>query len=296
MHYEGITWRPPFEADSLLLQVTTGCSHNKCAFCTMYSDVEYKVSPMSEIDEDIAEARRTFNGRKRVFLENGDAFSLSADRLARIAEKINVAFDDFSYISCYASIKNIKDKTVEQLKQLKDLKFDRLNVGVESALDDVLTYLNKGFTSAEAYEQLDKLNQAGIKYCLNFIIGSEGFGNYRRSAEANAEMVNRLKPYMIFVGTLHYEEGCRLYDDIKNGVFKENTLRQIMTEELEFIKGIKSDTIFFGTHPSNALPLCGVLPRDGEKLVGDITSLMAQISPSVLDSVPAKGEEGELSW
>lgn len=295
MHYEGITWRPPFEAESLLLQVTTGCSHNKCVFCSMYSDVPYRVSPVEEIDADIREAKANFRGKnRRAFLENGDAFSLSADRLKAVAEKINAAFPDFEYISAYASVKNIKDKSLRDLKELRSLKINKINIGVESALDDVLAFLGKGYTAEEAFVQLEKLGEAGMEFGLNFMLGAEGGGNFRRSAAANAEMINRVSPYMVFVGTLHAEEGCALYDEIARGRFRENTLRQLLDEEKQLLSGISAETAFFGTHPSNAVPLFGALPSDVGVMLDKISAFEDSAPASVLDSVPGKGEEGAI--
>ena len=154
MNMTGIVYRPPYEANSLLLQVTLGCSHNKCTFCYMYPDVRFKVCPMEEVEADIEEAARYCPNVKRVFLEHGDAFVLSAERLLKIADAIHRKLPKAETIAMYASIQNIKTKTDEELRQLRAAGIHGLDIGVESGLDAALSYMNKGHTAEEAREQL----------------------------------------------------------------------------------------------------------------------------------------------
>lgn len=147
MHYTGMIYRPPFEANSLLLQVTVGCSHNSCSFCTMYRDVPYQVSPMEEIEEDLQEASLYVRNITRVFLEGGDAFTLPGERLIEIAERIHYYLPRVKTIAMYANISNIRTKTDEELARMHELKIDELNVGLESGDDEVLRYMNKGYDS-----------------------------------------------------------------------------------------------------------------------------------------------------
>lgn len=139
MNMTGIVYRPPYEANSLLLQVTLGCSHNKCTFCYMYPDVQFKVCPMEEVEADIDEATHYCPNVKRVFLEHGDAFVLSAERLLRIADAVHQKLPKVEAIAMYASIQNIKTKTDEELHQLRNAGIHGLDIGVESGLDAALT-------------------------------------------------------------------------------------------------------------------------------------------------------------
>ena len=144
MHYTGTIYRPPFEARSLLLQVTAGCSHNRCSFCTMYRDEQFGVEPLEQVEADLQEAREYVPNVTRVFLENGDPFALSADRLEEIAVMVHAYLPKVETIAMYASIKNVIGKTDEELKRLRILGINELNIGVESGLDDALSYMNKG--------------------------------------------------------------------------------------------------------------------------------------------------------
>ena len=138
MNTTGIVYRPPFEANSLLLQVTTGCSHNKCTFCYMYPDVPFTVCPMEQVEADIDEATRYCPDVERVFLEHGDAFVLSADRLSQIADAIHAKLPRVKTIAMYASIQNIRHKTDEGLRRLHACGIGGLDIGVESGLNATL--------------------------------------------------------------------------------------------------------------------------------------------------------------
>jgi radical SAM superfamily enzyme YgiQ (UPF0313 family) len=293
MTYTGPVFRPPFEANSLLLEVTVGCSHNACTFCTMYRGTQFRVSPMEQIEKDLLEAKRNYGSVRRIFLVNADPFVLSARQLKAIAEKINEVFPDVETIAMYASVKNIIGKTDEELRQLRELKINELNIGIESGLDEVLHHLNKGFTLEEARTQLKRLGDAGIDFSANIIIGAGGMEKSMEHAAASAALLNEVKPYLIFLATLHVDEGSPLYEEKKAGGFVENTLGQNIAEEIEFLKKLKLDgTAFFGLHTSNVIPVSGTLPQDQEKLIARLERGMASIPQRVLDSRPEKGYEG----
>lgn len=171
MEYTGPVFRPPFEADSLLVQVTIGCSHNACTFCTMYRDTPFAVSPLEQVEKDLSEARcERYRSVRRIFLVNADPFALSAGRLKAIAEKINEIFPEVETIAMYASVKNIIGKTDEELRMLRSLRINRLNIGIESGMDEVLSHLNKGFTLEQARTQLLRLGKAGIDFSASSIV------------------------------------------------------------------------------------------------------------------------------
>ena len=184
MSMTGVVYRPPYEANSLLLQVTLGCSHNKCTFCYMYPDVKFTVCPMEQVEADIDEATRYCPDVERVFLEHGDAFVLSADRLMQIADAIHRKLPKVETIAMYASIQNIKHKTDAELRRLRDAGINGLDIGVESGLDAALRYMNKGHTAKEAEEQLESatlLNLGSGNYGYNINRYLDFLGRYLRS-------------------------------------------------------------------------------------------------------------------
>ncbi len=296
MHYTGPVYRPPFEANSLLLQVTVGCSHNKCAFCTMYRETPFAVCPMEQVEADIEESARRYGNATRVFLENGDAFVLSADRLEQIAEAIHAKLPKVQTITMYASILNVRTKTDEELRRLRALGINELNIGVESGLDEALTRMNKCYTAREAKDELLRLRSAGFDFCLNIIFGAAGAEKRRENAEATAALLNAAKPFLIFTGTVHADPGCPLYEDMRSGAFTEPTFGEYLEEEALLLERLElEDTCFFGVHPSNVLPMRGVLPRDRGAMLDAIQKMRAQMGPRLNERPVRTGEGGILN-
>ena len=294
MHYTGPTYRPPFEANSLLLQVTVGCSHNRCSFCTMYRDVPFSVCPWEQVEADIDEASRCFGDATRVFLENGDAFVLSADRLAKVAESIRAKLPRVETITMYASILNIRTKTDEELRCLRELGVNELNIGVESGLDEALALMNKTYTAEEARNELLRLKAAGFDYSLNVIFGAAGAERRLENAEATAELLNALQPFLIFTSTVHADPGCPLYEDMQRGAFAEPTFGEYLEEEEALLERLSlEDTYFFGAHPSNVLPMRGVLPRDKEAMLSAVREMRIRLG-SKLEERPIRAGEGGI--
>jgi radical SAM superfamily enzyme YgiQ (UPF0313 family) len=259
----------------------------------MYHGVPFRMAPIEQIEHDLREMRRVYRSAKRIFLTGADPFVLSADKLKAIAEKVNEIFPEVETIAMYASVKNIMGKTDEELRQLRALKINELNIGIESGLDEVLRHLNKGFTLEEARTQLKRLNAAGMDFSANIILGAAGAEKWRENAAASAQLLNEVRPYLIFLATLHVDAGSPLYEELRAGAFVENTLGQNLQEELELLKRLELDgTAFFGLHTSNVIPVAGTLPEDKDKLVEMLEKGMAKIPPRILHSKPEKGYEG----
>ena len=294
MHYTGTIYRPPFEARSLLLQVTTGCSHNRCSFCTMYRDEPFRVEPLEQIEEDLAEARQYVPNVTRVFLENGDPFALSADRLEQIAVMIHAYLPRVETIAMYASIKNVIGKSDEELRRLRNLGINELNIGVESGLDEALVYMNKGYTSDQAKHELNRLKEAGIDYGANIILGCAGPERRHENAAATAALLNETKPYLIFTGTIHSDPGCPLYEDIQNGRFVESTFGEYLDEEEELLELLElTDCYLFGLHPSNIVTMHGNLPEDKAVMLDLIRKRREELA-NRLDERPVRYGEGAV--
>ena len=294
MKYTGQIYRPPFEADSLLLQVTRGCSHNSCAFCSMYRDVPFGIETMEQITSHLQEAAVRFPETRRVFLENGDAFCLGADRLAEIAGLIHRYLPGTETITMYASILNIRDKTDAELQALRELGINQLNVGVESGLDEALLRMNKGFLAREAVRELKRLRSAGMEYAANVILGAAGSGKQKENAEATAALLNETRPYLVFTGTLHSEPGCPLHEDLRTGAFTECTFGEYLEEEEVLLENLRlQGSYFFGLHPSNIVKLHGYLDRDREKLLAALRQKQAALG-DFLEKRPLRAEEGAV--
>lgn len=286
MRFTGPTYRPPYEASSLLLQVTVGCAHNKCIYCTMYADTKFCVEPLNQIEEDIIEARKIYgNGIKRVFLVNGDAFVLSANKLKDIANIIHKHFSNIEVITMYASINNIKSKTDEELKELKKLKIDELWVGVETGNKETLLYLNKGFTLDDTYTQLERLNKADIKHIDILMFGTGGTGNGSKHAKDTAQLINMVKPMAIATTTLGAFGESKLSKDVSEGVFKPATELEVLEEQKELISLIDIEVLYLGIHSINTVPFDARLPEDKEKAISFINKNIDKLDDEFLNSI-----------
>ena len=294
MHYTGTIYRPPFEARSLLLQVTTGCSHNRCSFCTMYRDELFRVEPLEQIEEDLAEARQYVPNITRVFLENGDPFALSADRLEQIAVMIHAYLPRVETIAMYASIKNVIGKSDNELRRLRNLGINELNIGVESGLDEALAYMNKGYTADRAKYELNRLKSAGIDYGANIILGCAGPERRHENAVSTAALLNETKPYLIFTGTIHSDPGCPLYEDMQSGRFVESTFGEYLDEEEELLELLDlTDCYLFGLHPSNIVTMHGNLPEDKAAMLAQVRERREELADR-LDERPVRYGEGAV--
>jgi radical SAM superfamily enzyme YgiQ (UPF0313 family) len=294
MNTTGIVYRPPFEANSLLLQVTTGCSHNKCTFCTMYHDVPFSMCPLEQVEADLDEAALFRPDVKRVFLEHGDPFTMPAERLLKIAELIHQKLPKVGTIAMYASIQNIRRKTDAELRRLRDAGINGLDIGVESGLDEALSMMNKGHTAQESIEQLQRLKKAGYDFTLNIILGCAGAELWRENAEATAAMINAVQPKQIFTGTLHAEPGCKLYGEMQSGAFRECTFRQLLDEQELLLSRLElEECYYFSSHPSNVMPMQGWLPKHKQDMLEAVREMRAYLADR-LDEIPVRGGEGSI--
>lgn len=294
MSLDELVYRPPYEAASFLLQVTHGCSHNRCTFCTMYRDVPFSAETDECIERQLAWAKARCPEKERVFLENGDPFTLPAERLLEIADMIRVYLPRVRTIAMYASVKNLKSKTDDDLRRLRACGINELNIGVESGLDAALTAMNKGYTAAEALHHLERLGEAGIAYGANIIFGCAGPDKRRENAAATAELLNRTKPYLIFTGTLHADPGCPLYDDLQSGAFVESSFGEYLDEEEALLRALTlDDCCFFGLHPSNVVRLRGLLNRDRAELIAEVQKTRRRLRGR-LDQRPVRADEGGI--
>ena len=285
MHYRGKAFRPPFEERSLLIEATVGCSRDKCAFCSLYHDAPFSPSPMEDIESDIRFIGRNRPLFKRVFLTGGDPFALPYGRLRRIGELVADQLPRVETIGCYASVRNVLAKTPEQLADLAGLGYAGLNIGLETGLDDVLAFMDKGNTVDEAREALARLNEAGIPFTLNLVMGLAGAGRGIENALANAAIVNEAQPQLIIVTALNVWPGTKLQDRVEAGEFAPPTLREIIQEEAAFLRATElEDTFFFGMHELNPVRVNGRLPQDRDFLADELEAGIGRFPAHQLDS------------
>lgn len=267
MHYTGTIYRPPGEAKTVLLQVTVGCSHDRCTFCSMYKDLSFRIEPLDQIEEDLREVRSVRPDAKRVYLVGGDPFVLSFERLKIIAEKIKEFLPHCETIAMYARITNIQTKTTKELKALRSLGINHLYIGIETGHDETLTRIHKGNTAVEAVVQCKRLEEAGIAYHAIYLNGLAGHSKGEISALETVKFFNQLKPKSIGITSLTLVPGTELYEQKLKGEFVEATEFERVQELKYFIELLETNTKVFANHVSMATPVMGKIPEDRPKML-----------------------------
>ena len=272
MHYSGAVYRPPSEARSLIVQCTLGCSHNKCAFCTMYKDKKFSINPIEQVLADLAEARSYSRMIEKVFLADGDALILSMDYLLTVLDFIRQYFPECRRVAAYATTKAIMRKTDEELRTLREHGLGIVYIGLESGNEELLKKFCKGVTAEETVVNAIRCKEAGIATSVTAINGMAGAnGDWRSHAIDTAKAVSRMKPDYIAFLTLRVYSGTPLHDWIERGEFRMMNPTELMTETRLFLEHIDSEgSVFRSNHASNYLPLGGTLNRDRESLIHTI--------------------------
>ncbi len=289
MHYTGTIWRPPYEAASLLLEVTAGCTHHKCKFCTLYHDLpfQFRMSPLEDIESDLREVKRAVkswdSGRtSRVFLTGANPFVLSYDKLTAIAELIRSYLPFIKSIGSFARITDITPKTDQELAKLRDMGYDGLTIGIETGDDEALRFMNKGYTSADIYEQCRRLDAAGIHYSFFYLAGISGVRRGEAGAKLTAELCNQLHPALIGANMLTIYPDSELYAEIQRGNWQEEGELEKYKEVRTLIETLQIPTVFAAMGASNAYQFHGQLPKDRKKLLALLDEIIGTISEEKL--------------
>lgn len=284
MHYTGTIWRPPYEAYSLLIQVTAGCTHHSCKFCTLYEDLPFKfrMSPLSEVKSDLAEASKYYKNAPRIFFTGANPFVLTTDKLKTLAEMVKKYYPNYQTIGCFGRITDLYNKTVDDLKELRALGYDGITFGVETGNDEALAFMNKGFRSSDTIEQAKKLEEAGISYNFFYLTGISGAGRGEYGGRETAKVFNQLHPQIIESSMLTIYETSELYQEIQKGNWKEESELEKLAELKALIENLTIRTRIVMDGASNLIQVRGNLPADKEKLVKYLDRLIATADESAL--------------
>lgn len=283
MHFTGTVWRPPYEAWSALLQVTAGCTHNKCKFCTLYNDVpQFRMSPMSEIEEDLREIYTAAPDVTRLFLTGANPFVLSTEKLKNIAVTAKQYLQRLNSIGCFARITDITPKSIDELKCLRALGYNRITIGVETGDDAALEFMRKGYASDDIVKQCQKLDTANIEYNFFYLTGVSGFGNGLSGAEKTAEIFNRLNPKIVGASMLTVYPDSDLYGEILGGNWQEESETEKLLEMRKLIETLEIRTHFAALGASNMFKLQGELPWEKEELIHEIDNILGSYNEAAL--------------
>lgn len=276
MRYKGKVYRPPSEAYSLIVQVTYGCSHNRCAFCDMYADKHFSMRPMQEIREDFELARRVYKRVERVFLADGDALMRKTADLVEILGLIYGLFPECERVSCYASPASLQVKSEDELRLLRARGLQMVYMGLESGCDAVLTRMQKGHDAAAIVAAGQKARRCGFALSVTAISGLGSVALWRQHAADTAKAVSAIKPEYLGLLTLMVEHGTPLESWVKNGEFTLLSPLEVLKETELFLQQVDSEgTVFRANHASNYLTLKGTLNGDREALLGQIGAALA---------------------
>ena len=278
MRYYGNVVRPPSEAWSYILQITYGCSHNKCTFCSTYLDKPFQVRPAKEVLEDVVMARSYVPHTRRVFLADGNALVLSTRRLVPILDALGKAFLNLERVGIYANAQDILRKSEEELTTLYRKKLGIIYIGLESGHDRILRRVRKGAMTSEMIEAVRKAQAIGFKMSVIGILGLGERELSREHAIATGQVVSAMDPAYFSLLTLLVMPGTKLHRQWRASKF-------VLMEPLEMLKEMRvmiqhleglTHCIFRTNHASNYLPLAGTLPRDKERLLATLDRALAQ--------------------
>jgi radical SAM superfamily enzyme len=272
INYSYPLYRPPAEADNIILQVALGCSYNNCSFCSMYKTKKYKVRDIEEIYHDINILVKENPLARKVFLADGDALSLETETLLEVFTYLKKSFIKLGRISLYASTQNIESKTLQELQLLQENGLSLIYYGIESGSDSVLKKITKGVTAKTIIDTLNKASQAKIKVSATLILGLGGTKYSEEHSKTSAEVINATSVNYLSTLQLGIEADAREnffkhFDD-----FEALTDKEMLVEQKQFLEQLhpRNKIIFRSNHASNAFHLSGTLPKDTPRLITEV--------------------------
>lgn len=301
MHFTGTIWRPPYEAGSLLLQATAGCTHHGCKFCTLYDGLpfRFRASPQGEIEDDLRELQLLVNDPRamlsarlqglerpqpprRVFLTGANPFVLSFERLESIAQLIRQYLPQVGSIGCFARVTDVGAKTDAELNNLRLLGYDGLSIGAETGDGEALSFMNKGFTAQEIVRQARRLDMAGISYNFTYLAGISGAGRGQTGARESARVFNQTKPKIIGSSMLTLYPNSELYGEARAGRWAEAGELEKLAEIRTLIQLLEIPVHFATLGASNAVLVEGELPRERREMLNALDSAAKGMSEAEL--------------
>ena len=276
MRYEGSVYRPPSEAYSLIIQVTIGCAHNSCTFCSMFKDKKFRVRDIKEVLADFDMARKYYKRVERIFLADGDALVLTNDKLIIILDYIKKLFPECERVSIYGSPQDVLRKKPDELVELREKGIEIIYIGAESGSEKVLKDINKGASRDEIITAIKKIEDSGIKSSVTFISGLGGKEDWREHAADTGTMISLTEPSYVGLLTLMVEPSAPMYRDVKSGKFKFLSPEEVVVETMLLIENINvnRNCVFRSNHASNYVALRGDLPKDKKMMLSQLENAM----------------------
>jgi len=267
-NYDFPPFRPPSEANSLLLRVTRGCPWNRCTFCSMYKGMKFEIRDLEEILGDIELAKDLYGDRiGTIFIGDSNSLVAKAEMLVKVLNALFSSFPHIERVTSYARAKTIAKKPLEDLKKIYQAGLTRLHVGLETGDRDLLKEIEKGATPEEMIEAGRKAKEAGFEYSLYVLLGIGGEEKWEQHAKGTAEVLNQVDPHFIRVRTFIPQPNSSLYEAMGKGGFQSASPETILNETKLLLEKLQVTSQFLSDHISNLLPLHGKLPEDKEKMI-----------------------------
>jgi radical SAM superfamily enzyme YgiQ (UPF0313 family) len=282
MEYEGIVIRPPSEADSLILQVSLGCSNNKCTFCPTYKGRRFRIKDLEQIREEIDEMAG-YGPFRRVFLADGDALIIPQPKLMAIFDYLNQKITGLRRVGIYGNAKSILRKSVKELQELKDRKLGIVYLGVETGDPTLLEKIRKGATYDQMVAAGRRVKEAGISLSATVLLGLAGAGDGQKHALATARILSDIDPDFASALTLMVVPGTPLHEDMQAGRFQLPSLFEVLEELGTIVANSNFSRCYFtSNHASNYLPIKARMPKDKEAVVKLIQKVVSAKDKSLL--------------
>lgn len=269
MRYEGTIYRPPSEANSLLIQATIGCPHNKCTFCAMYKNTKFRLRPVKEIKADLWMARDYYgNGIRSIFFPDGNTIIMKTDDLVEIFTFARTLFPHLKRITVYGSARYVIKKSLSDLIRLREAGLARIHMGMESGDDVTLTRIKKGVTSQEIIEAGLRVREAGIELSEYYLVGAGGLARTFEHAVESARVLSAISPEFIRLRTLVPIPGTPLYEEYRKGDFLLLSPHQALREIRLFVENLEAaDSMVLSDHVSNYCNVNGMVPKDKQAML-----------------------------
>ncbi len=276
MNYIGNIIRPPSEAYSIILQVTIGCSHNKCTFCPTYKGVKFGIKNDEIILKDIDYASKHYRHIKRLFITDGDALILPQKKLIWLFDTINEKLPWLERIGIYGNAKAVKRKTIKELEELKERKLGIIYYGVESGNNETLEYIKKGVDSDTLINEGIKIKKAGIKLSITVLLGISPPGKSMEHAIDTGVLLTKIDPDYVGALTVIVVPGTELHKMQQEGKYILPSQRELLQELRSMVYSTHlSNGYFMSNHASNYVPLKIKMPEEKDNAIATLDKALS---------------------
>jgi radical SAM superfamily enzyme YgiQ (UPF0313 family) len=278
MRYEGTVYRPPSEANSLILQATIGCSYNRCTYCAMYLEKRFRQRSRDDLLEDMAMASATLGAEsvRRVFLADGDALIMRTSRLLELLEDLRAHFPSFQSASVYASPQSLLSKSVQEIRELKEAGLPLYYLGTETGHPTVMERIAKGVTPLQMVDAASRVTGAGAKLSVIMLLGIGGTELSHEHAVESGRIVSAMDPRFVSTLTITPVPGTKFHEDVASGRVELPGERETLQELRTMVEHMDvTRTVYRGNHASNSLPIGGILPRQKDEVLAVLDRVIA---------------------